>query len=214
MSLINDALRRARQSQKTPPPLDSAPAGPGLPPSQPPAPLEPVEPPPISPWPSLLGVALVAVLVLGLIGTGGWFLMRAWSSKRSQRVACDAPAVVVTQPQPAAAGAANAHTSTNARPVAPTATATASAAPVSNAVSQPPPAPLTSAVVAAVAPPPVKWPHLRLQGIFYKPSAPFVVINNRTLYRDEMIEGAKVVAISSHNVTLVLGGQTNVMVLR
>ena len=52
-------------------------------------------------------------------------------------------------------------------------------------------------VSVPMPPPPVKWPPLRLQGIFYKPSDPSVVINNKTLFKDDVIEGVRLVAIAA-----------------
>ena len=73
-------------------------------------------------------------------------------------------------------------------------------------------------VAAPVAAPrpvePVKFPPLRLQSIFYRPSSPSVMINNKTLYVDDTIQGVLVADIQPASVTLVLSGQTNVLTLR
>ncbi len=78
--------------------------------------------------------------------------------------------------------------------------------------------PLTAAVPVAPVPvapvPPPKFPPLRLQSIFYRPSNPSVMINGRTLYRDDEIQGVIVAAINPSSVTLVLSGYTNVLTLR
>ena len=98
------------------------------------------------------------------------------------------------------------------------------AVPTNAAISN---APLTTAAAAAPAPvavvapvtparpvEPVKFPPLRLQSIFYRPSSPSVMINNKTLYVDDTIQGVLVADIQPASVTLVLSGQTNVLTLR
>ena len=90
--------------------------------------------------------------------------------------------------------------------------------PVSAASSNPAPATATKLVAVAAAPvvpaPPVKFPPLRLQSIFYRPSNPSVIINGKTLYLSDEIQGVIVADISLASVTLVLSGQTNVLTLR
>ena len=66
---------------------------------------------------------------------------------------------------------------------------------------------------AAPAPPP-KFPQLRLQSIFYRPANPSVMINGRTLYLDDEVQGVTVADIQPSSVTLVLSGHTNVLTLR
>lgn len=200
MSLINDALRRARQA-----PPSAAENAAAVPNASAPSPLEPAEPPPLSPWTTLLPVLVIGVVVVGLIGAGGWFAWKAWASKP----AC----------KPAAAGAlpgrsASATNATVAKTNLSTALAATNAAPVVP-TNKPPVTPAARATVAITnTPPPMKWPQLKLQGIFYKRSSPSVVINNKTLYLDDVIEGVRVVAIDPHKVTLVLGEKTNMMYLR
>lgn len=71
----------------------------------------------------------------------------------------------------------------------------------------------------APAPPPVphvpvRFPALRLQSIFYRPSNPSVIINGKTLFLTDEINGVTVADIQPASVTLVLSGQTNVLTLR
>jgi len=79
-----------------------------------------------------------------------------------------------------------------------------------------PPAPLVAAAPAPPARPvePVKFPPLRLQSIFFRPSSPSVMINNKTLFVDDIILGVQVADIQPSSVTLVLSGQTNILTLR
>jgi len=96
----------------------------------------------------------------------------------------------------------------------PKAAAPVSAAPaVPTATPAPAPAPAPRPV-APVSTTPVKFPPLRLQSIFYRPSNPSVMINGKTLFVSDDIQGATVVAIQPSSVTLVLSGQTNVLTLR
>lgn len=74
------------------------------------------------------------------------------------------------------------------------------------------PAPVV--VVPQVPQVPVKFPPLRLQSIFYRPSSPSVMINGKTLFVTDEINGVIVADIQSSSVTLVLSGQTNILTLR
>ena len=210
MSLINDALRRARQSEKEPLPAGKTSATPGVP-----LPLDPVEPPPLSPWPSFLGIAATALIVLALVGAGGWFIWKSWNDKHSKK----SVTVAAHHPARPALNANASTTKTNASPGSASSTAAAplaapatsptnvaSATTGSNAATAAPP-------IAAVAPP-VKWPIFKLQGIFYRPPRSSVMLNKQTVFVNDVIEGAKVVEIGSQSVTLVLSGQTNVLTLR
>lgn len=80
------------------------------------------------------------------------------------------------------------------------------------------PLPVAAATPVAAVPvapgPPPKFPPLRLQSIFYRPSNPSVMINGRTLFLDDEIQGVIVADIHPSSVTLVLSGHTNVLTLR
>lgn len=219
MSLINDALRRAREAQTNQPPPVPEPISVTPPPLQPkspprPPPLDPVEPPPMSPWSSLLPVILVGLVVFALAGTGGYFFWKSWTAKRAEvkaRLAAKDPPprpIVTNSPVTKAATSAQSQ-ATNPPPISSASTP----ATVAKPLPTPTPVPAPSAASNS-APVVTKWPNLRLQGIFYRTKDPCVVINNRTLFVDDMIEGAKVVAIHQRGTTLVLNGQTNFMVLR
>ena len=71
-----------------------------------------------------------------------------------------------------------------------------------------------AAPAVAPAPAPVKFPPLRLQSIYYRPSNPSVLINGKILYLSDEIQGVTVADITPASVTLVLSGQTNVLTLR
>jgi hypothetical protein len=61
---------------------------------------------------------------------------------------------------------------------------------------------------------PAKFPPLRLQSIFYRPSNPSVMINGKLLCISDEIQGVLVADIQPSSVTLVLSGYTNVLTLR
>ena len=96
----------------------------------------------------------------------------------------------------------------------------ASPAPAARA-PQPRSTPVVPVTVTAVPPapvstpqPPVRFPPLRLQSIFYRPASPSVIINGKTLFVTDEINGVTVADIQASSVTLVLSGQTNVLTLR
>ena len=66
--------------------------------------------------------------------------------------------------------------------------------------------------LAPVSPGPA-FPKLKLQGIFYRPTNPSVVINAQTLYRGETIQQARVIEITQKSATLLWEGETKVLTL-
>jgi hypothetical protein len=223
MSLINDALRQASQTHKQ---QTGAPASSGAA-TPPPLPQPVEEPAPLSPWPSLIKLVAVIVLGVALLACAGVFLHRAWLSHRSQTVAKSG---TQTASAPVNATASNrSPTKVLSQPLPPTASAQAGKSPLSTGAAQnvatvpeskpaPPAAPPVAASQepkpVAVAPPAVKWPALRLQGIFFRPPDSSVVINNKTLYTGDDFQGIKVAQIERDRVTLSLNGQTNSLFLR
>jgi hypothetical protein len=92
-------------------------------------------------------------------------------------------------------------------------------APIVRAPERPQPAPAPVAITPTPAPvpvvhTPVRFPPLRLQSIFFRPSSPSVIINGKTLFVTDEINGVTVADIQPASVTLVLSGQTNVLTLR
>ena len=186
MSLINEALKRARQVPVAPAPELH---------------FRPVEAPPAARrtfglmLPVVLaGVALVALLLV-------WQLShRSASSDGNPAVAS------VTEPTPAAITppADSAPAQTSKLPTA------ASPAPVPDS-----PAAAATATNAAPAaePPPPPPPPLKLQGVVYNPQKPSALINGRTVFIGDRVRDFRVVAISSGTATLVGAGQTNVLSL-
>lgn len=209
MSLINDALKRARQAQpKTPPSPVSGP------------PLRPVEAPRSRNFGrrGLLPIAGAAALVMAL--AIGWAVSRGGTGKKVAPVTAQMPRVAppatatapnpkpsniqrppVTTPGPVVRPAVRA---SNAPAIAKPTPAIAAPSPV------PPPPPAKSPVPGAKSPPPaIAWP--KLQGIFYRPDRPSVLLNNKTVLVGERSGDFLVVAIDRQSVTLVHAGVTNLL---
>jgi hypothetical protein len=217
MSMINDALRRASDAAKNspePPPLPVTPVAESAPPPMmaPPAEeglsLRPLETQPRSKLPYILAILLFCCMA-------GAAVVYVWEKqKKAPRVQPVKPVVAsaaVKSPDPVSAEVrvATASQPASARTPAQTTTATTVAAkPIPSA------APAVAATATPINTAPVRFPQLRLQSIFYRPSNPSVMINGRTLFMDDEIQGVKVAAIEPSSVTLVLSGQTNVLTLR
>lgn len=193
MSLINEALKRARQ-------LPAAPA--------PDLHYRPVEPAPAarhtsSKW---LPVVLAAVALLALVVV--WQIAHR-SSSPDQQLAL-APAVA---PPPAPV--------TESHASVPTPPATSVAPPPSPASTSAPATEPGQAATAAAAtnpapvlePSPPPPPPLKLQGVVYNPRRPSAVISGRTLFIGDRIRDFRVVAIGQDSATLVGAGQTNLLSL-
>ena len=229
MSMINDALRRARHGSRppaaVPPPEPDAEAPTDFPPP-PPMPVESAfpAPPPLAMTDDLLPPGLeneepkaarsntlqLVLAVFLVLAVSVVAVLNHWQ-KRTQDQGVDVSAnagrkailpnasALRTAAQTLAA-VSNRHAAASA----PAATSTVATVPA------PAPAPV---VVAAPAPPP-KFPALRLQSIYYRPANPSVMINGRTLFLDDEIQGVTVADIHPSSVTLVLSGLTNVLTLR
>ena len=228
MSLINDALKRANQAQKQP--------------ARPRPPLSPLQPVESIRRPAAWTSYLVPVLLVVVLATAGWFLHAWWQSRQSQSLPVVAavsppprpsvttakPTVIVPTPiaspeaplVPTPAIKVNTNLVVRGNPSAQpgdlTAVEATKAAPVETpVVGNTPVAPATNAV--AVAPEKVvtkpAFPEMRLQGIFYRVAKPSVLINSRTLFINEKVDGVKVIAIDRQSVTLEFEGERKVLSL-
>ena len=222
MSLINDALKRAKQAQR-----QETSSGPHL---------RPVEsaPPPGHRIGLLLPAAmgLVALLIVLLL----WELSKRGDSARPVSVRAQTSASEQTTEN----GSEGLHLA--ARPPTISSSATASVAqnpavqvatngnnpsPVTNTASptstnnSDSPGQLPRATQAAsnpgatngfapVAAPPKPAP-LRLQGIVFDPKRPSAVINGRTFFVGDKVRECRIVTITAETVTLVSAGKTNVL---
>ena len=189
MSLINDALKRAKQAQSPAPP-----------PSAPHLHFRPVEPGqtvrhgfglmfPVA-------LALVALLILFLV----WELAQTRATKQPGS----------SPPSELVARAAS-------RPPTPAPPAVSPALPATPMTSEPIPAApavaATDAKVADDAPAPAKPAPLRLQAIVFNPAHPSAMINGKTVFIGEKVGEFRVGAISQNSATLISGSQTNILEL-
>lgn len=210
MSLINDALKRAREAQDTRPAEAAPPQF---------RPVDNSQAPRLSPIYLIVGMGML-VIVLGLLLV--WQLaQRREVSQRLETRAHDSGAAAIAEPGPAASPIAAAPapvppvtTAPNPAPapvVAPTA-ATAPAPAASIKEPEPTPAAPPAAVVVA-APEVAKAPVLKLQGITFHPTRPAAMISGKTLFIGDKTLDWRLIAITPDTATLVNGTQTNILTL-
>ena len=224
MSLINDALRRASQQK----PASAPPSHDGIP-------LQPVDyrgsP---SPWRPFV---FLPVLII-LCGLSGWFF---WSASRTtpkgaapkDAVAIQAPAELPPATQRgerlmASAPAKNTQVAiqVNTNLVVRTNVIVQAPSPALVAVPSAPPVPtgtVTEIVTTEkIKPVPVdtqppgsfaSFPKLKLQGIYFRRTNPSVLINGRTLFVGDRVDGARVVTVDRQTVMMEFSGQTNLLTL-
>jgi outer membrane biosynthesis protein TonB len=209
MSLINDALKRAKQSQSPAPP----PAGQHLH-------FRPVE----SDQSARHGLGIILPIVLALFALLGLFFVwelahknNAATSKselvaRASTSTAPVPAPAVNPPAPAISQAPPTPPAPPAAPQpepeptvvvpasAPTAPAPALVVPSAPAMPEEPPAPPKPAP-------------LRLQGIAFSAAHPSAVINGKTVYVGDKLGEFRVSAITADSATLFNASQTNVLTL-
>lgn len=191
MSLINDALKRASQSEK------NRPRDAGLPSA-----MQPVPETRRSVVPAVAGVAIVA-----LLAGAGWFVWRALAHRDSpaaapvqiaaRPVAPAPPAKIEPAPPPAVASAKE------GAPVV--------ATPTPN--TNPPAPPPASVIAPAPAPQPPSFPELKLEGIFYNRSNPRAAINGELRRENEQVGEVRIVTITSNKVTVEWNGQTRDLIM-
>lgn len=215
MSLINDALRRAKEAQRQAPPPPS--------PQMQFRPVEPAQHPP--PGRSLfVPVALTVVTLVALVFVWQWSQGRASLEPREVRALTSPAAQATIAPQTAAPSpavvAVPAEPSPPSQPPFLPDSATGVVNPPAVTTSTAPPKPPVAreqdnVVVNSevIAPPPPKPPPLKLQAIVFNPKRPSVVINGRTLFVGEKMGDARVVAIDQESATLVAAGWTNILTM-
>jgi hypothetical protein len=205
MSLINDALKRARQA-KPPNPFDG----------QPVAPLQPVE---YSARPNWIFRMVVGVLVLASLTGAGWFFAKWWSSGRESRgdvrvasgptsaepakldrydrqpIKVSTNLIVRTNPAAASRLETTLQSSSTVTPVTAPPTNGATVAAQTNLAA--PPAPISP------------FADLKLQSIIYRDDKPAAVINGDMLFVGDEIRGARVTGIARSSVTVERKGETN-----
>ncbi len=249
MSLINDALKRANQSQNQP--------------ARPRPPLSPMQPVESTRRPTAWLALLVPGLLVLVLAMAGWFLYAWWQSRPGQKpavaaaisvpvpsvsptikppAAVPAPVAPPVTPAPPIATVATIKVSTNlvvrgnplAQPVKLTATDLDKPLPVDPPVVDttplpapppvpeikpatipPPLTPNTNAIVVVPEKPAAKpeFPEMRLQGIFFRVNKPSVLINSRTLFINDKVDGVRVIAIDRQSVTLEFSGERKILTL-
>lgn len=192
MSLINDALKRAQETQEENPP------------TSPPLEFRPVEPGQKEKRRTTLlvvGLTLVLIAILGLAGALIWFV------SQSKSVPLPVAARVVDPPLPQPSQVAVPAADLTNTPVMTESHALGEVLkpldePATNGL------PVVAAIVEAVVP-----PALKLQGIFFNPQNPSAVVNGRSVYLGDRVSGFRVMGISPIAVTFVNGAETNVLSL-
>jgi cytoskeletal protein RodZ len=215
MSLINDALKRAKEADSQRPVDPPITVG-----------LRPVDEP--GRKGGVFGSIFVLVVALGILTGAIWFIWQAFNPapppplavapakpaiQPAANPAAASPAPVASaslpsasQPSAKAAAAATAQPGSNAAPVAPPAAPLEPAALATLPAPASPTNPVTAAVAAAPVPP-TRWPELRVQAVFYRLNNPSVRINGRTLFVNQEIEGVRVAAIQRDGAELVFHGE-------
>ena len=218
MSLVNDALKRAKEAQ-----LQVAPP----PPSQ--MQFQPVEPgqqgrPRLGTIP-LASLAVAALLALVLIWQ--WAQGHRFTEPREARAVTRAAAQPAANPQSVAAAAAPTtpkaaddpglplrpeSRTTQATGVVDTLAAIDSATSTSPAVAKEQESEATNSLAIAAPSQPKSAP-LRLQAIVFNPKRPSAMISGKTVFIGDKLGDARVVAIDQDSATLVSAGKTNLLSL-
>lgn len=200
MSLINDALKRAKEAQEvnpTPPP---------------PLPFRAADPVPQrkSPLPMILSCVVVGVFLMGGLLVAMALVKRASAPQlvtatQLSDAAQPSPVMEVNpvSDTPIAASVAAAEV-----PSAPT--------PDSFAEAEATPDPVIATVNESVVAVPIETPQppaLKLQGIFYNPDRPSAIVNGKTVFLGNSVGELRVLAITREAVTLGSATQTNVLAL-
>ena len=196
MSLVNEALKRAKQTQQANPP------------ATPPLEFRPVEPGQSDGRRTsllLVGLSLVIVAIVGMCGALVWYvsqkngpalLVEASANYQQPLAATNTPKQPAPKPMPPVTVVDPANTTPAVAEVIETST---NNEPVVTGVA---------AAVEALKPAPLK-----LQGIFFNPKNPSAVVNGRTVYLGERVAGFFVLAVSPSSVTFANSTVTNVLSL-
>lgn len=215
MSLINDALKRAKEAQDQAPPPPSSPMQ-----------FRPVEPSqPVRHGLGLLvpvALAVVALLVLLFV----WQLSQPRSAAGPTEVSAKTARVAQAMPASEAASASAAAVTevpvvaTQPEPVPETISSTspiagAVVAPATNGTATTTGAQESEVTDApAITPPPAPKPvPLRLQAIVFSHTRPSAMVNGKTLFIGDKLGDLRVKAIDKESLTLVGAGQTNLLTL-
>ena len=187
MSLINDALKKADEAQKT-----------GGAPPPPPIPMRPAK----SGTSSFLPVLLLIVFLLAVLGLAAWFFASWWKMNRERLLAkaAAAPAQVAVE------------TNEPAAPLQPTnevkePLVATNIVLVTNFVQAKLEGPSLTNILKTLA-------ALRLQGVFYRPPDSTALINGKSVHVGDKIQTVNIVDIGKDRVTVSLSRVTNVLELK
>lgn len=202
MSLINDALKRASQSERSRPKEGSAPGT-----------MLPARAARRSAIPTLA----VGAIIIVLTATAGWLAYVSIGARAPATEPAPAPARSPVLPAPSPVAATVVPKAAPAPAAVPTvvmaaAAAALSAAPaVSNTTvaSNVPSSPVTPIVPAA---PP--FPALKLQAILYNRTSPRIIINGETRGENEAIDGVMILKIQPDKVSVRWNGQSRELGLK
>ena len=207
MSLINDALKRAKQAQQ------QNPFG-----GQPAVPLQSVD---YARRPNYFLRSLVALLALATLACSGWFFRKWWSSRGQRRsvvvavneAKAESAAQSKARPQPSPRKSViqvntNIVMRTNVT-VTPKLEADARPAPTTASISTLQTTAAAPALATEPAAPPSPFADLKLRSIIYREDKPAAVINGDMLYVGDEICGARVIRIERSSVTVERKGETN-----
>ena len=200
MSLINDALKRAKQAQQhaqTPGPSSLQ--------------FRPVEPNqrPKRRW------DWVMPAIVAIIGVTFLIWMRPWSAKDSSGAALETKARTLAAAKESSPAAAPSQvpppeparpTQEKIAPAPKEATAAIAGTQTTNAE----PVVKTAPAPEPAAPP---APALKLQAIVYSPTRPSAIVNGRTVFLGDRVGDLRVTAITQETATLIGAGKTNVLTL-
>jgi hypothetical protein len=208
MSLINDALRRAKDAQQQAP----------VPPSHD-LPFRPVEP---GQQRARRGLGLLLPIALTAVALFALVFVWEWNRTRGVSTPTEVNARTARVPQaatPAPALAAQPAT-VQQPPSSPSPSTGAAATLAADTTSSPADDPLDGVeeseatnVPAMTPPPPPKPAPLRLQAIIFSPKRPSAMISGKTLFVGDKLGDLRVVAIDQESATLAGAGQTNVLSL-
>ena len=193
MSLINDALKRATQTQP-----------PG---STPPAILkEPMRP--AGPVQSAPGLPVYFVPVLLFVISGAcFFLWKGWQTTNQNQVASN---TIIARAREVSAPPEVEFDENIAIPANRVFSVEDDPAPALAVIT---PAEPEASTVPVEEPPKPPAPALKLQGIFYRPANPSAVVNNKTVFLGDFVGSSRVKAIDRQSVTLERDGVTQVLTL-
>ena len=194
MSLINDALRRAKQTTKGQ--SEDSSAG---------APMEPVQLPQGSSS-QFASKKFPIVLAIILLAGGFFYWERAQNKVSTNNVSSEPAKIVLISANPTTPVPEPVVTSVIEPPKK-------TANQLVNSVTTERTNNVTEAITVVATPAPPSPPQLKLQGIFYRLNNSTALINGKTVGVGQIISGVRVLKIDRQSVTLEWSGQTNVLTM-